>query len=307
MKTLLFTIIFTMTQTVLAFGQQTTGTCSPIFDDTKIGGSVTINCQGVPAAAMAELNKMLDSTATIDNLNDLLSIRKQELKRTKLTLEDKVKLAEEWRQKYLDLEARLSVEDGDELGKKAAKALQAGNLELAGVLIAKQELVVDKLAANHFNRAEVFQLQYKPVQALPHLKKAYNYRSENREYTFGYALLLQQQNQFKQAILIYEDILQIDRKLGNKPDVAMTLNNLVVLYSDTNRYELAEKHYLEALNFYRKLAQSNPKAYEPDVATTLNNLAILHSDTNRHELVEKHHLEALRIYRKLAQASPMVY
>jgi tetratricopeptide (TPR) repeat protein len=211
----------------------------------------------------------------------------------------------------LDLEARLLGEDSDELGQQAAKTLQAGDLALAGKLldqlIAKREQVVDKLAANHFNRAVVFQLQYKPVQALPHLKKAYNYRAENRKYAFAYALLLAKQRQFKQAILIYEDILQYDRELGDDTDVAMTLNNLANLYSETNRYEPAEKHYLEALELYRKLVQANPKAYLFYVAGILNNLASLYSDTKRYELADKHHLEALELYRKLTQANPKAY
>ena len=172
--------------------QSTTGNCSPVMDDTKIGGSVTITCNGIPPKALAKLNELLenldslpDSNKTIKNLNRLLDMQERdlaakdtELQRTHLTLQDKIKLAEEWRQKYLDLETRLLMEDGDELGKKAAEALKAGDLDLAGKLldklIAKQESIVDKLAANHFNRAEVFQLQYKPVQALPHLKKAHN-------------------------------------------------------------------------------------------------------------------------------------
>ena len=252
-----------------AWQQHTMGNCSPVMQDTEIGGSVTITCTGISKKALEKLNELLDSAQVIKHLNRLLDVQERdlsfketELQRTQLTVQDKIKLAEEWRQRYLDLEARLLGEDSDELGQQAAKALQAGDLALAGrlldELIAKREQVVDKLAANHFNRARVFQLQYQPVQALPHLKKAYH-SSENREYAFAYAFLLQKQNQFKQAIPIYEEILQHVRELSDESNVAGTLNNLALLYSDTNRYEPAEKHYLEALGIYRKLAIANPR------------------------------------------------
>jgi tetratricopeptide (TPR) repeat protein len=300
-----------------AWQQHTTGNCSPVMQDTVIGGSVTITCTGIAPEALKTLNELLNSAETIKNLNRLLDLQRQklsskdtELQRTYLTLPDKITLAEQWRQGYLDLNTRLLRKDGNKLEQQAAEALQAGDLDQAGRLLDElivAERVVDKLAANHFYRAEVFQLQYKPVQALPHLKKAYNYLPENREYAFGYALLLARQKQFKPAILIFEDVLKHDRELGNEYNVAMTLNNLAFLYSNTNRYEPAEKYYLEALELYRKLAQANPNAYLSDVAMTLNNLAILYYETNRYEPAEKHYSEALDIRRKLAQANPNAY
>ena len=302
-----------------AWEQQTTGHCSPVMKDTKVGGSVTITCTGIPPKALENLNALLDSAKVIENLNELLDIRKQnlatkdrELKRIQLTVREKIQLAEDWRQKYLELEARLQAEaEDDELYQQAAEALQAGELEKAGALldqlIAKQEKMVDKLAANHFNRAKVFQLQYEPVKALPHLKKAYNYRPENTEYAFAYALLLQEQNQFKQAIPIYEAVFEQFRESEDISSVAATLNNLAMLYRDINRYELAEKHFLEVLDIYQKLAEKNPQTYLFYVAIALNNLANLYYKTNHYKLTEKYYLEALDIHRNLAQKNPKIY
>jgi hypothetical protein len=61
-----------------AWQQQTTGHCSPVMQDTKIGGSVTITCTRIPLAALEKLNELLDSAETIANLNELLSIKKQQ-------------------------------------------------------------------------------------------------------------------------------------------------------------------------------------------------------------------------------------
>src|SRR5258708_4046600 len=60
-----------------------------------------------------------------------------------------------------------------------------------------------------------------------------------------------------------------------RPDVAATLNNLVILNRDQGRMEEARQELAEALQTYRELAQKNPETYRPDVAQTLNNLGIL--------------------------------
>jgi tetratricopeptide (TPR) repeat protein len=73
----------------------------------------------------------------------------------------------------------------------------------------------------------------------------------------------------------------------------MTLNNLGLLYSATQRMRDAEEAYAEALAIRRKLAEANPDAYLPDVATTLNNLAILYSATQRMSQAEEAYAEAL--------------
>ena len=83
--------------------------------------------------------------------------------------------------------------------------------------------------------------------------------------------------------------------LSYVPYVATTLNNLANLHRNLNRYELAEAEYLESLEIYRKLAQSNPDAHMPDVAMTLNNLAVLHRNLNRYELAESEYGERMGI------------
>ena len=91
------------------------------------------------------------------------------------------------------------------------------------------------------------------------------------------------------------------------PDVAITLNNLAILYSATQRLSDSEQAYQEALGMYRKLAQANPQAYLPDVAITLNNLGALYSATQRLSDSEQAYQEALGTHRKLAQTNPQAY
>ena len=88
---------------------------------------------------------------------------------------------------------------------------------------------------------------------------------------------------------------------------ATLLNNLALLYSNTQRFTESEKMYMEALEIRRRLAKDNPKAYEPDVAGTLNNLAGLYYNTQRFTESEKMYMEALEIYRRLAKDNPKAY
>jgi tetratricopeptide (TPR) repeat protein len=61
------------------------------------------------------------------------------------------------------------------------------------------------------------------------------------------------------------------------------------------------------LEIRRRLAQTNPQAYEPDVAQTLNNLASLYRNAQRFTESEAMHKEALEIRRRLAQTNPQAY
>jgi len=299
----------------------TKGNCSPIIN----GGSVTITCIDIPEKALAQLNELLnapekwdqvyDSARTIRNLNDSIETKNEKLHRTELTLQEKIAEAEKWAQGYKELESRLQAEDDNELSKQALAALQAGDLNKAGELLDKLiaqreqtvDKMVDKVASDHSNRAKVFRLQFNLTQALLHAEKAYRYRPENIDYALAYAYLLQEQNQHAQAISIYEQNLQRLREKGDKEYAARTLNDLGMLYSDTQRLKEAEANYQETLTTYRDLAKANPQAYLPNVATTLNNLGALYSDTQRLKEAEVSYQEALMIRRNLAKANPQAY
>jgi tetratricopeptide (TPR) repeat protein len=231
-------------------GQKTEGWCSPAVADIK--GNVKITCNGVDPRAMK-------------NLNDLLEIRN-------LQLSDKIKEADEWTKRYRDLEESIKkMGDDDADSKEALRLIKEGELLKAGAIldnmILRQEKQVDKIAENHYNRGQLFLMQFKPLDALPHLEKAYNYRQDNYKYAHEYAWLLQKQNNFKEALPVYEK----------------NLNNL------------------------RKLAESNPSAYLPVVATTLNNIALFHLSNNEPLKGQSNIEEALKIMRELYKNNPNAY
>ena len=120
----------------------------------------------------------------------------------------------------------------------------------------------------------------------------------------NYALFLQNQNQFKEAIEGYEALLKVEMSQAHR---ATILNNLAILYRAQNQNKQALQAYQEAEALYRELAKANPSVYNPDVAMTLNNLAILYSDQNQNQQALQAYQEALSLRRELAKANPKVY
>jgi len=91
-------------------------------------------------------------------LEELLNLKDLELTK-------KLEEADEWVQKYQDLKNQLAtVSDDSELSNRAGQLIEKGEFEQAGAilnqLIEKQEHEVDALARSHFNRAELYMLQF---------------------------------------------------------------------------------------------------------------------------------------------------
>ena len=80
-----------------------------------------------------------------------------------------------------------------------------------------------------------------------------------------------------------------------EPYVAMTLNNLANLYSDTQRLDESEQLYMEALEIRRRLAKGNPQVYEPDVAATLGGWAFMKNKLGQFKKAEQMSMEAISI------------
>jgi len=165
-----------------AAGDVNITTCKPSFGE--VNAPVKIECgPGIPPAALAKLEAYLtEQLRSSRNLNDLVDKQRQEIA--------------DWEKRYREqtqnLAEALALMPNDQLLQAAQLALQAGDLERAAQLREQwfqqwEEKTTAKLAA------EAYQLAYKPLQALPYLKKAYRYQPGDLGY--GYALALQKQKQ----------------------------------------------------------------------------------------------------------------
>ena len=108
---------------------------------------------------------------------------------------------------------------------------------------------------------------------------------------------LYQQGKYSDVIPLAQEALRIRQQvLGDEhPYVALSLNNLAVLYFELGRYSEAELLYKQALEMYRRLV--GPE--HPDVATSLNNLAALYSELGRYSEAEPLLIQALEMTRRL--------
>jgi tetratricopeptide (TPR) repeat protein len=194
--------------------QTTEGWCSPAVGQTH--GNVTIIC-GLDPKVERRLNELLD--------------------KKDLELQEKIREAEDWTRKYHDLSQRLAeAGKGDELARQAEALLKDGKLEEAGDLIDRLiKSGEERIASYHCDRAQIFALQFKHIEALPHYEKAYRYRPSNLEYAHAYATALQHQNRHAEAEPIYQANLKSLRESAETtpstylPGIATTLNDLAVL------------------------------------------------------------------------------
>jgi tetratricopeptide (TPR) repeat protein len=296
MMLILLVVVAAQQQAPVTIVQKTSGWCSPAI--ANVVGNVTVNCIGVDPRALKRLNERLSAM--------------------KLDRDKAVQAADEWTSRYKELGTQLS-QAGDDtaLSHQAEEYLHEGELEKAGAILdqvlGSEEKQIDRTAANHYNRALVFELQFQPLDSLPHLAKAYGYRPEQVKYGLGYSRVLLEQNDFSGAepvllaTLARVRVLAKENPTAYQADVATTLNSLAVLYHDTQRMKETGAAFQEALDIRRQLAKANPAAYLPDVATTLNNLALLYRDTQRLKEAEVVFQEALDIYSDLAKANPTAY
>mgnify|MGYP002859173860 CR=1 FL=1 len=173
--------------------------------------------------------------------------------------------------------------------------------------------LLEDYAEDCYNYFKMYKLENKHDSAAYYIELRANRDTTNAEWQFDAASYLQEQNQFREARSYYERALNLYQRLAvstpqaYEPDVAATLNNLAILYDDTQRFTESEQMYKEALEIRQRLAQANPQAYEPDVAMTLNNLAVLYKNTQRFTESEQMYKEALEIRQRLAQANPQAY
>ncbi len=108
---------------------------------------------------------------------------------------------------------------------------------------------------------------------------------------------LTEQGQYADAIPLAERTLAIlQQVLGqDHPDIAISLNDLALLYSSQGRYSEAEPLYRQALEMNQRLLGDE----HPDVATSLNNLGFLYSSQGRYSEAEPLYRQALQMRKRL--------
>jgi tetratricopeptide (TPR) repeat protein len=121
------------------------------------------------------------------------------------------------------------------------------------------------------------------------------------------ASVLQDLRQYPEALKHLDQAEALAKQLNNQDLLAQSLNLRGIVLAELGRREEALNPTQEAVDLYRKLAQTNPAAYNPDLAGSLNNLGAMLSELGRREEALSPTQEAVELYRKLAQTNPAAY
>jgi tetratricopeptide (TPR) repeat protein len=280
--------------------QTTTGSYSPAI----IGNNNQVTFGDIDPRALKRLNDDLDAKD--------------------LQLQQKLQEAEEWARKFREVNQQLIdarhalMAKGEDttLVQAAQNLLNEGKLEDAGKivdqLLVKDETNVDRAARDNFNRASIYALQFRMIEALPFYAEAYRYRSDNKSYYLGYFSSLLQEKQYETAETITKyQVIHIGKLTAQnpaaRPDLADTLNNLGFIYNNMHRFSEAEGVLKKAAAIQRELAVQSPAAYRPQLSFILNNLSITYRHTHRFDEAEGVLKEAMAIKRELAVQNPAAY
>ena len=141
-----------------------------------------------------------------------------------------------------------------------------------------------------------------------------NEEAEEAEALFNAGLLyMDELDDYINAEKHYLSALEICERLAKedpakyREGLAMTYNNMGVLYKELNQYDKAEEYCLHALEIRERLAKGNPAKYSEDLAMTCNNMGILYRNLGQYDKVEKYYLRALEIWEYLAKENPTKY
>lgn len=203
------------------------------------------------------------------------------------------------------------------LSRKAEAYLHEGDLDEAGktldLILGQEEKQIDRTAADRYNRALVFLLQFQSLEAIPQLDRAYQYRPEEIRYGWLYAISLLDQHEFQRAEPVFLATLAEARARATanpslyKAYVAKILGRLARLYVDIQRLDDARVAFHEALDIDIELTQTDPSNHPIESANDLNDLGIVYEQSREISQAEAAFLGALDIIQHLAAKNPDAY
>ncbi len=108
--------------------------------------------------------------------------------------------------------------------------------------------------------------------------------------------VLELQSRYEPALASYQQALRLLHEVGNRPQEAVTLRNIGIIYRKTGRYAEALQQYRDGLAIDRELGDLEEEA------GTLNSIGIIYEETSRYAEALQHFEESLAIHRKLGDA-----
>jgi tetratricopeptide (TPR) repeat protein len=118
------------------------------------------------------------------------------------------------------------------------------------------------------------------------------------------ASFLNKQNKKLKAITYFELGLSHAK---SEDFVGKFCNSLGSMYLDINKIAEAERYYLQALDIFERLSQSNPQQFDSDLASITGNLGNYYDAIHKMPEAEKYYLQSLDIRERLSKSNPQKF
>jgi len=102
-------------------------------------------------------------------------------------------------------------------------------------------------------------------------------------------IMYAQKADYKLALILFHESLEINQQTNNKKGIANAYNNLGYLNYDFGNYEKAIKDFLRALEILERMEDKH------GISTCLNNLGMVHSNQKSYDLSINYYLESIKI------------
>lgn len=133
--------------------------------------------------------------------------------------------------------------------------------------------------------------------------------SRTAKILFQYALFLEKNKRYDQAVLLYQEAKEVLEQNPNKDlhFLFSIMNNLANVYLAQNKLEEAEVTFKKVLEITEKLAQDKPDEYLRLLIIALNNLANVYSDQNKVDKAIDIYQQLLKKEKELDKKTPKDY
>jgi tetratricopeptide (TPR) repeat protein len=262
-------------------------------------GPCAVNLINVSGNVRIENNGCLDERV-IKSLIDIINRKDQRYEQKEREVQGLIK-------RYADLAERMGMPGAfTKLRQEARDQFRANDLAGAAktklTIIEQEELMVDQLAADYFDLAELLVLQLKPAESQQYFAKAFRYRPEVPRYAEGYARSLCEANQRAKAIETYEMSVSELRTLTQSspakyaPDLTCTLINLTGIHYQGGDFKQANAAAVEAMQVARTIEPQNERAAQEYVANSRVAVGITQAKLGDRQHAKENLLEAEKIF-----------
>lgn len=104
---------------------------------------------------------------------------------------------------------------------------------------------------------------------------------------------------YKEALIYFQKVLDIETRAGNLTGMAISENNIGMVYDDTKQYQVAEDHYKKGLAYAEK---ANYKLLQTDLLT---NLGLIYRKINEYDRAEKYLQRSVAICKEIGVRIPL--